>query len=91
MNNVLEKSLNYYNILQIEQDAKVSEIKKAYKKLVLKYHPDVCKDDESSEKFKEITKAYNVLKNEESRAEYDIQLKQNKSFLPKINFNEVEW
>jgi curved DNA-binding protein CbpA len=86
MNNVLEKSLNYYNILQIEQDSKVSEIKKAYKKLVLKYHPDVCKDDESSEKFKEITKAYNILKNEESRAEYDIQLKQNKSFLPKINF-----
>lgn len=86
MGSVLEKTFNYYDILQIEQDATLSQIKKAYKKLVLKYHPDVNKDQDSTEKFKEITKAYNVLKDNELRAEYDIQLKQNKKFLPKINF-----
>jgi curved DNA-binding protein CbpA len=86
MNDVLNKTLNYYNILQIETDATVTQIKKAYKKLVLKYHPDVNKEESDSEKFKEITKAYNVLKDNELRTEYDIRLQQNISFLHKIDF-----
>lgn len=86
MSNILKETLNYYDILQIGREATLIQIKKAYKKLVLKYHPDVCRDEESSEKFKEITKAYNILRDIELRSEYDLQLKQNKGFLPKINF-----
>lgn len=86
MNEILDKTSNYYDILNVEQDSNTAQIKKAYKKLVLKYHPDVCKDKENSDKFKEITKAYNVLKDDELREEYDRQLTRNARFFPKIDF-----
>ncbi|MEX0934837.1 MAG: molecular chaperone DnaJ [Candidatus Paceibacterota bacterium] len=60
---------NYYQILGVEPKASKEEIKKAYRKLAHKYHPDKKGGDE--EKFKEVSEAYSVLSNEKKRAEYD--------------------
>jgi len=66
------EQLDYYEILQISRDATVAEIKKAYRKLALKYHPDKNPGDkEAEEKFKLINEAYGVLSDEEKRAIYD--------------------
>jgi molecular chaperone DnaJ len=63
---------DYYEILEISKDAASSEIKKAYRKLALKYHPDKNQGDKTSEnQFKELTEAYEVLSDEEKRAAYD--------------------
>uniref|UniRef100_A0A6C0AXV5 J domain-containing protein n=1 Tax=viral metagenome TaxID=1070528 RepID=A0A6C0AXV5_9ZZZZ len=52
---------NYYKILGINKNASDDEIKKAYKKMALKYHPDKNKSPDASEKFKEISEAYQIL------------------------------
>ncbi|MBS3143272.1 molecular chaperone DnaJ [Candidatus Woesearchaeota archaeon] len=65
---------DYYEILGIKKDSSKEEIKKAYKKLALKYHPDRVPEDEkknSEEKFKEISEAYAVLSDESKRSAYD--------------------
>jgi curved DNA-binding protein len=63
---------DYYKILGVQKDANADEIKKAYRKLALKYHPDRNKDDKNAEeKFKEINEAYQVLGDKEKRAHYD--------------------
>ena len=63
---------DYYEQLGIDKKASAEEIKKAYRKLAMKYHPDQNKDDKAAEaKFKEITQAYDVLKDEQKRAAYD--------------------
>jgi curved DNA-binding protein len=65
--------LDYYQILGVGREATTDEIKKAYRKLALKYHPDKAKGDKKAaeEKFKEISEAYAVLSNPEKRQEYD--------------------
>jgi len=62
---------NYYEILGVESAATAEELKSAYRKLARKYHPDVA-GNESAEKFKEITEAYDTLSDETKRKRYDI-------------------
>lgn len=63
---------DYYDVLGIPKQASNQEIKKAYRKLAKKYHPDTNPGDEEAEKlFKEVTEAYNVLSDEEKRKLYD--------------------
>jgi len=63
---------DYYQILGVKKDASQEEIKKAYRKLARKYHPDVNPDDPNAEeKFKDINEAYQVLSDEEKRSKYD--------------------
>lgn len=63
---------DYYNVLGISKGATEDEIKKAYRKQALKYHPDKNPGDKSAEKkFKEISEAYEVLSDEKKRQIYD--------------------
>jgi molecular chaperone DnaJ len=63
---------DYYEILGVERDAHENEIKKAYRKLAVKYHPDRNPDDpKAAENFREATEAYEVLKDPRKRAQYD--------------------
>ncbi len=62
---------DYYDILGVSKGAEDSEIKAAYKKLAKKYHPDVSKEENAEEKFKEGLEAYKVLSDSKRRANYD--------------------
>lgn len=65
---------NYYEILKVNKDASVEEIKKSYRKLAKKYHPDVNPgNSEAEEKFKQINEAHTILSNETSRKDYDLK------------------
>ena len=67
-----EQKRDYYEVLGVSKSADATEIKKAYRKLALKYHPDKNPGDkEAEEKFKEAAEAYDVLSNEEKRRRYD--------------------
>jgi len=65
------KKRDYYEILGVKKGASKKEIKKAYRKLALKYHPDKNKEKNAEEKFKEISEAYAVLSDGEKKKQYD--------------------
>ena len=62
---------DYYKILGVAKDASADDIKKAYRRLAHKYHPDVSKAADAEEKFKEVAEAYATLKDADKRAAYD--------------------
>ncbi|MFN5028734.1 MAG: DnaJ domain-containing protein, partial [Burkholderiales bacterium] len=65
------KYKDYYEILGLKRDASEDDIKKAYRRLARKYHPDVSKESEGEAKFKDVSEAYQTLKDKEKRAAYD--------------------
>ncbi len=62
---------DYYEILGVKRDASADEMKKAYRRLAMKYHPDKNKSPDAEEKFKELSEAYGVLSDETKRRQYD--------------------
>lgn len=70
--------MNLYKILEIEENSSICEIKKAYKKLILKYHPDKSSNIDTTSKFIEIKYAYDILSDDTKRKEY------NNSFLKRF-------
>jgi curved DNA-binding protein len=62
---------DYYDVIGVNKDAGQDEIKRAYRKLARKYHPDVSKESDAEARFKEVGEAYEVLKDPEKRAAYD--------------------
>ncbi len=83
---------DYYQILEVSKDTSQEDIKRSYRKLARKYHPDVSKEKDAEERFKELGEAYEVLKDPEKRAAYD-QLGANwqagqQGFQPPPDWNE---
>ena len=72
----MANSKDYYDILGVSKSASEDDIKRAYRKLARKYHPDLNKDNpkEAEEKFKEVNEAYHVLSDADKRAQYDQML-----------------
>src|SRR5207253_2503901 len=62
---------DYYDVLGVQKGAGKDEIKSAYRKLALQYHPDRNKSPEATERFKEISEAYAILSDDEKRNQYD--------------------
>jgi curved DNA-binding protein len=85
------KYKDYYEILGLERGATQDDIKRAYRKLARKYHPDLSKLDDTEERFKEVGEAHEVLKDPEKRAAYDrmgSEWQNGQEFQPPPNWDE---
>ncbi len=71
VNDPMEQKRDYYEVLEISRTASSDDIKKAYRRLARKYHPDINKEPEAEERFKEINEANEVLSDADRRAAYD--------------------
>ena len=68
----MSKKRDYYDVLGVQRSASAEEIKKAYRKMAIKYHPDKNPGDkEAEDKFKEAAEAYEILSDEQKRQQYD--------------------
>jgi molecular chaperone DnaJ len=63
---------DYYEVLGVSRDADGAEVKRAYRRLAVRYHPDRCDEADAAERFKECTQAYSVLSDPERRRRYDV-------------------
>lgn len=82
---------DYYNIMGLRRDASQDDVKRSYRKLARKFHPDVSKEQDAEAKFKELGEAYEVLKDPEKRAAYDqlgANWKNGQDFRPPPNWDE---
>jgi len=82
---------DYYEVMGVDRDASKDDIKRAYRKLARKYHPDVSKEKNAEEHFKEVGEAYEVLKDPEKRAAYNqlgANWKSGQDFHPPPDWNE---
>uniref|UniRef100_A0A6N2NA67 J domain-containing protein n=1 Tax=Salix viminalis TaxID=40686 RepID=A0A6N2NA67_SALVM len=68
---VVRADSDFYSVLGVSKNSTKSEIKSAYRKLARSYHPDVNKEPDAEQKFKEISNAYEVLSDDEKRSLYD--------------------
>ena len=68
---MMSEKRDYYEVLGLSKGASEEEIKKAYRKMAKKYHPDINKEPGAEEKFKEINEAYEVLSDPQKKATYD--------------------
>ncbi|BFG79996.1 DnaJ C-terminal domain-containing protein [Paraburkholderia terrae] len=85
------KYKDYYEVLRLERTATQDDIKRSYRKLARKYHPDVSKHDDAEDRFKELGEAYEVLKDPEKRAAYDrlgSEWQTGQDFQPPPNWDE---
>ena len=81
--------MDYYKILEVSENADILKIKKQYRKLAMKYHPDRnAGDKRAAKKFREITEAYEVLSNGEKRKEYDYKRENENNHTKKKNDKE---
>jgi curved DNA-binding protein len=81
---------DYYDVMGVARDATAEDIKRAYRKLARKYHPDVSKETDAEARFKELGEAYEVLKDTEKRAAYDelgSRWKEGQEFRPPPDWN----
>lgn len=79
-------AMTYYEVLEITVDATSADIKKAYKKMAMKWHPDRNKGKDTNERFQLVRKAYTILMHKDSRVSYDNSIKQGKAKAPKAVF-----
>lgn len=83
----MNPQIDYYEVLGVQEDASLEDIKKAYRRLAKEYHPDSRGGDKAAEEqFKKISAAYSILSNKQKRHQYDV-IRRNNSFLGSDGFN----